>query len=68
MKTNIYQQVKQILDKYKGTIAFRVKKHCEVVDQYINDGEEVLYAFIGQKNNKWYDIYLLMSLLLLIKD
>lgn len=43
--------------KYPGTVAFRISKHAKVVEDYINDDEEVLYTFCGQKNNEWYDIF-----------
>lgn len=43
--------------KYPDTVCFRVKKHAEVVQHYVNPSEEVLYAFCGQKNDRWYDIF-----------
>ncbi len=43
--------------KYPGTVCFRIKKHAAVVQNYVNPSEEVLYAFCGQKNDRWYDIF-----------
>ena len=47
----VYENCKKFLKKYPFTIAWRVKKHCAVVEQHLNDDEVVLYAFAGQKNS-----------------
>jgi len=53
---SVYELAKKFKDKYPGTICFRLKKHADVVQGYVNDTEEITYAFCGQKNDKWYDI------------
>lgn len=52
---SIYKMVKDFQNKYPGTIAWRVKKHCEVIENYINPGEKAQYAFCAQKNDNWAD-------------
>ena len=52
-----YEQVMLFEKKYPGTIAWRVKKHAKVVDEYLNPGEVVTFAFAAQKNDKFYDIF-----------
>ena len=47
----VYEKVKKFRRDYPGTLAFRVKKHCEIIEKHLNPGEKVLYAFTGQKNN-----------------
>lgn len=47
----IYDRVMRFKRKYPGTLAFRIKQHCEVLDKHLNPGEKILYAFVGQKNN-----------------
>lgn len=47
----IYEEVKKFLKKYPGTIAFRVKKHSEVIEKHLNPGENIRYVFTGQKND-----------------
>lgn len=47
---DVYKLVKKFKTKYKGTVAFRIKKHAEVVQKHINPDEKILYAFCGQKN------------------
>jgi len=51
VKMDVYNKVKEFKKKYKGTIAFRLKAHSEVLEKHLNPGEEVLYVFAGQKNN-----------------
>lgn len=47
-----YEQVLKFMKKHRGTIAFRLKKHCEILEKHINPDETVRYIFTGQKNNK----------------
>lgn len=54
--TKVYSFIKRFKKKYSHTIAFRTKKHAEVIDGFVNPSETVCYAFCGQKNDKWYDI------------
>lgn len=48
---DVYSKVKKFKKKYKGTVAFRLKAHSEILEKHLNPGEEVLYVFAGQKNN-----------------
>ena len=43
--------------KYPGTIGWRYLKNSEVVEKHLNPGEEVVYAFIAQKNDKLFQIF-----------
>lgn len=54
---SVYKMVDEFIKKYPTTIAWRLKKHCEVIEGYLNPNEEVLYAFCGQKNTDWWDIF-----------
>ena len=54
---NVYEKVLEFKNKFPGTVAWRLKKHCEVIEGYINPDEYVLCAFFGQKNEKWYDLF-----------
>lgn len=51
MKNNIYNRAFNFKKKYSFTIAFRLRKHSEVIQNILDDDERVLYAFCGQKNN-----------------
>ena len=42
---NSYEFVKEFMKKYPMTIAWRLKRHCKVIDQFLNPGEKILYAF-----------------------
>jgi len=49
-KTNIYEKVMDFKRKYPLTVGFRLRKHCRVVEEFLNSDESVLYAFCAQKN------------------
>ena len=52
-----YQFVSEFKRKYPFTIAFRIKKHCKVIESHLNPDEKVLYAFAGQKNASPLEIF-----------
>lgn len=52
----VYEEALRFKRRYPGTIAWRLKKHCQRIEEHLNPDEEVLYVFTGQKNNKFYDI------------
>lgn len=43
--------------RYRGGIAWRIRKHARVVESYLNPGEKVLYAFCAQKNETFKEIF-----------
>lgn len=43
--------------KYPKTVAWRIKSHAKVVEKHLNPGEEIIYIFAGQKNDRFYDIW-----------
>lgn len=54
---NVYNKLMEFEKKYPGGISWRLKKHCAVVEEYLNPGEEVQFAFAAQKNEQFYDIF-----------
>lgn len=50
-----YSLAKSFKKKYSNTIAWRIKRHCNVIDEHLNSDEEVLYVFLGQKNRSSFD-------------
>lgn len=54
----VYDKVKEFKKKYPSTVTWwRLKKHSKVVEIHLNPGEEVLYAFAGQKNDNALDLW-----------
>ncbi len=53
----VYDRVIRFKNKFPGGIAWRIKKHSQVVEEYINPDEEVLYAFCAQKNEKFTELF-----------
>ncbi len=56
MNSLVYKKVKEFKRKYPMTVSWRLKAHCKVVDQHLNPGEVVQYAFAAQKNDNPFDI------------
>ena len=54
MKKTI-QELRKFKKKYPLTIAWRLEEHAEIIDKHLNEGEEVVYAFCGQKSLKTWD-------------
>ena len=52
-----FKMVKKFKEKYPATVAFRIKQHCKIIDMHINPGEEILYAFVAQKNETSFQIF-----------
>ena len=57
MKT-VYDFVCEFQKKYPGSVTWwRNKKHCKVIEKYLNPGETVTFAFAAQKTNKPIDFF-----------
>ncbi len=57
MNQSVYDFCKKFIKKYPMTISWRLKKHSAVIQEHLNDDEVLLYAFSGQKNDLWYEIF-----------
>ena len=57
MDKSVLESCTNFLKKYPGTIAWRVKKHASVVQNYMDEDEIILYSFCGQKNQAFYEIF-----------
>jgi len=58
--SNVYTKIKDFRKRFHGGIAWRLRRHSDVIEKHLNPGEEVLYAFCGQKNIgpfEWFDTY-----------
>ncbi len=52
---SVYEAALKFKRKHPGGLAWRLKKHCEVVEKHLNPGEKVLFVFFGQKNTRFYE-------------
>ena len=57
MGNNVYEKVKEFKKKYPMTVAWRLRKNSKIVQKHLNPGEKVLYAFVAQKNDRFYDLF-----------
>ena len=55
---NVYEMAHKFKKNHHGGIAWRIDKHCRVIEEHLNPGEKIIYVFCGQKNDKWYDIFM----------
>ena len=46
-----YEKVIAFKRKFPGSLTWRLKKHCKVIEKHLNPNEELLYAFAGQLND-----------------
>src|SRR5574344_3131111 len=53
----VYNKIMEYQRKHHGGVAWRLKKHSAVVEIHLNPDEIVLYAFPGQKNDSYLDIF-----------
>lgn len=53
----VYKKALEFKKKFPGGVVWNLKDHCNVVEKHLNPGEEVIFAFAGQKNNKFYEIF-----------
>lgn len=55
---NVFKKVKEFTSKYPhGITWFRLKQHSKIIEKHLNPGEEVIYAFVGQKNDSFLDVF-----------
>ena len=57
VKTSTSDFVYRFKKKYPLTIGWRYLKNSSIVEKHLNPGEEVLYAFIAQKNDNPFQIF-----------
>ena len=54
---NSYALASKFMKKYPMTIAWRIKRHCKIIDKYLNPDEKIIYIFAGQKNDSIVDLF-----------
>lgn len=54
--SEVYKRAMDFKRRHPFTVAWRIKHHCDRIDEHLNPDEKVLYVFVGQKNDKFYDI------------
>ncbi len=64
MDHDVYKSCLDFKRKYPSTVAWRIKKHANVIQSYLDDDEVVLYSFVGQKNTHFYEIFFTTAIVL----
>ena len=57
IKRTCLEYVNEFKRKYPLTIAFRLGKHCKIIEKHLNPDERILYAFAAQKNSNPWEIF-----------
>lgn len=57
MNNSVYNKIIEFNKKNPGTVCWRVKAHCKVVEKHLNPGENVLFAFAAQKGLSSLEIF-----------
>ena len=52
MKQSSYELLKKFTNKFSGSVAWRVKKHCKIIDMHLNPNEKINFIFAGQLDIK----------------
>lgn len=53
----IYKRAKRFKYNYPSTLAWRIKKHSEIVEKHLNPDEKIIYVFAAQKNDNPFEIF-----------
>ena len=53
----VYDKLLNFIKEYPGGIAWRLKRHCKVIEEHLNPEEEVIFVFAGQKALNLLDIF-----------
>lgn len=54
---SVYENLLKFKKKYPLTVAWRLKKHAKVIQEHLNPGETVQYAFAAQKNQSSLEMF-----------
>lgn len=54
---NSYALASKFIKRYPMTIAWRIKRHCKIIDKHLNPDEKIIYIFAGQKNDSMVDLF-----------
>ena len=53
----VYDQALMFRRMYPGSVVWRLKKHCDIVEKHLNPGEKIDFVFAGQKNDSFIDLF-----------
>lgn len=57
MRDETYKRLTLFTHKFKGSVIWRAKKHCNIVDRHLNPTERLLFVFAGQLNDSPINIF-----------
>ena len=57
MSKSVYKMVLEFKERHPWTVGWRLKQNSKVVEMHLNPDEELIYAFIAQKNDNPFHIF-----------
>ena len=57
MEQSSYELLKQFRNKFPGSVSWRLKKHCKVIDMHLNPNERINFIFSGQLDIKPWSLF-----------
>lgn len=53
----VYEKLKKFKSQFSSTVAWRLSAHAKVIEKHLNPGEEIKYAFAGQRGFSTFDLF-----------
>ena len=54
---SVYELALEFKQRHPFTIGWRIRQNSSVIEKHLNTDEQVLYAFVAQKNNNPFNIW-----------
>ena len=53
----VYEQIKNFKKNFRTTVAWRIKRHSDIIEKHLNPGEVVTFAFAAQGDSSSLEIF-----------
>lgn len=53
----VYEQIREFKKNFKSTIAWRIKRHSEIIEKHLNPGETVTFSFAAQGDSSSLEMF-----------
>ena len=64
MNLGVYEELRKFKQKYRSTIAWRLKAHSKIIEKHLNPGETINYVFAAQKGYSSFDLFSTVAVVL----
>ena len=53
----VYDQIRDFKNNFKSTVAWRIKRHSEIIEKHLNPGETVTFSFAAQGDSSSLELF-----------